>query len=46
MYNLIRFGTSLECFKSKSINNSYLIQPFNDSLTGLSVGVPARLIER
>ena len=26
--------------------NSSLIHPFNDSLTGLSVGVPARLIER
>ena len=29
MYNLIRFGTSFECFKSKSINNSSFIQPFN-----------------
>jgi len=45
MYNLIRFGTSLQCFKSKSINKSSLIQPLSDSFTGLSVGVPAQFID-
>ena len=29
----------------KSLYNSFLIQPFKDSITGLSVGVPARLID-
>ena len=34
------------CSRPKSDNSSSLIQPFRDSLTGLSVGFPALDIER